>query len=122
MKTARLLLAVLLVMAAGALLCHAEGTAAGGAQVTQGASGFFTGVEVAAAIALGFAAGLCGIGQGLAIAGAVEGIARQPEASGKVQGALIIGLAFIESLAIYVLVLALILIFANPFTANVMGK
>jgi F-type H+-transporting ATPase subunit c len=75
---------------------------------------FFTGVDAAAVIAMGIAALGCGIGQGHAIAGALEGIARQPEAAGKIQGPLLIGLGFIESLAIYVLVIALILIFANP--------
>ena len=54
-------------------------------------------------------------GMTLAISKAVEGIARQPEASGKIQGAMLLGLVLIESLTIYVLVVALILLFANPF-------
>jgi len=45
---------------------------------------------------------------------AVEGIARNPEASGKVTVTLLIGLAMIESLCIYTLVIALILIYAHP--------
>lgn len=77
---------------------------------------------VGAVVALGFAAGLCGIGQGMAVGKAVEGIARQPEATGKIQSALIIGLAFIESLTIYVLVISLIMIFANPFISYITGK
>jgi F-type H+-transporting ATPase subunit c len=44
------------------------------------------------------------LGQGRAIAAALEGMARQPEASGTIQTAMIIGLALIESLAIYALV------------------
>jgi F-type H+-transporting ATPase subunit c len=83
------------------------------------AAPFFTGVDAAAVIAMAIAAFGCGIGQGRAIAGALEGIARQPEAAGKIQGPLLIGLGFIESLAIYVLVIALILIFANPATTIV---
>ena len=55
------------------------------------------------------------IGQGMAVNGAVQGIARQPEASGTIQTNMIIGLAFVESLAIYALVIALLLLFANPF-------
>ena len=43
------------------------------------------------------------LGQGRAIASALEGMARQPEASGTIQTAMIIGLALIESLAIYAL-------------------
>jgi F-type H+-transporting ATPase subunit c len=56
-----------------------------------------------------------GIAQGLGVQGACEGIARNPEASGKILTALILGLAMIESLAIYTLVIALILLYANPF-------
>jgi len=64
---------------------------------------------------LAIAAAGCGVGQGIAVGKAVEGIARQPEASGKIQGVMLIGLAIIESLTIYVLVIALILIYANPY-------
>ena len=56
----------------------------------------------------------CGIGQGIGLKSAVEGIARNPESSGKVTVTLLIGLAMIESLAIYALVVALILIYAHP--------
>jgi F-type H+-transporting ATPase subunit c len=75
---------------------------------------FFTVIQVAAVIAMAVAAFGCALAQSNAIARAMEGIARQPEAAGKIQGPLLIGLGFIESLAIYVLVIALILIFANP--------
>lgn len=53
--------------------------------------------------------------QGRALAQAMDGIARQPEAAGSIRGTLIIGLAFIEALTIYVLLIALILIFVNPY-------
>jgi F-type H+-transporting ATPase subunit c len=56
-----------------------------------------------------------GIGQGLAIARAVEGVSRNPGASGKIMTTMMIGLAMIESLAIYVLVVCLIILFANPY-------
>jgi F-type H+-transporting ATPase subunit c len=71
----------------------------------------------ATACGMGFAAGLCGIGQGLGLKGACEGTARNPEASGKIQVMLILGLAFIESLAIYALVVNLILLFVKPLGA-----
>ena len=57
----------------------------------------------------------CGIGQGLGLKSACEGIARNPDAAGKIQVSLILGLAFVESLAIYSLVVNLIILFANPF-------
>jgi F-type H+-transporting ATPase subunit c len=65
----------------------------------------------ATAIGMGIAAGLCGIGQGMGVKGACEGIARNPEAGGQLSTTLILGLAFIESLAIYALVVNLILLF-----------
>lgn len=70
---------------------------------------------VALVIAIGFAvpvAVLSGaIGQGKAVVAALEGMARQPEAAGKIQSAMIIGLALIESLVIYAFVIALVLLF-----------
>uniref|UniRef100_A0A453PMG2 ATP synthase subunit C, plastid n=1 Tax=Aegilops tauschii subsp. strangulata TaxID=200361 RepID=A0A453PMG2_AEGTS len=56
-----------------------------------------------------------GVGQGTAAGQAVEGIARQPEAEGKIRGTLLLSLAFMEALTIYGLVVALALLFANPF-------
>ena len=51
------------------------------------------------------------LGQGRIGAAALEGIARQPEAAGRIQTAMIIGLALIESLAIYGLLVSLIILF-----------
>lgn len=70
---------------------------------------------IGAALAVGLAAVGPGLGQGNAAGRALEGLARQPEAEGKIRGMLLISLAFIESLTIYGLVIALVLIFANPF-------
>jgi F-type H+-transporting ATPase subunit c len=56
-----------------------------------------------------------GLGQGRAVASALDAIARQPDASDRISRTLFVGLAMIESLAIYCLVIALILLFANPF-------
>lgn len=53
--------------------------------------------------------------QGKSICSAVEGIARNPGASGQITTAMIIGLALIESLVIYALVVVLILLFVKPF-------
>lgn len=68
----------------------------------------------AAGIAIGVAAFGCGIGQGLGLAGAMSGISRNPEAAGKIQVNMLIGLAMIESLCIYALVVSLILMYAHP--------
>jgi ATP synthase F0 subunit c len=76
-------------------------------------------IAAASVIAAGLAVGLAsigpGVGQGTAAGQAVEGIARQPEAEGKIRGTLLLSLAFMEALTIYGLVVALALLFANPF-------
>ena len=69
---------------------------------------------VVAGFAMAFAAGLCALGQGRAISAAVDAMARQPGNTARIQTAMIIGLALIESLAIYVLVVAMILLFVQP--------
>lgn len=72
---------------------------------------------VMGAAALVVAAGTIapGFSQGKAISSALDAIARQPDASDRISRTLFVGLAMIESLAIYCLVIALILLFANPF-------
>ncbi|MBF0482489.1 MAG: ATP synthase F0 subunit C [Desulfovibrionaceae bacterium] len=69
---------------------------------------------LATALGMAIAAAGCGIAQGMGLKAACDGTARNPEAGGKITVTLILGLAFIESLAIYALVVNLILLFANP--------
>ena len=59
---------------------------------------------IAAGLAVGLASIGPGVGQGTAAGQAVEGIARQPEAEGKIRGTLLLSLAFMEALTIYGLV------------------
>lgn len=59
--------------------------------------------------AMAIASGLCGLGQGRAVASATEAIARNPGAVASIRGALILGLVLIESLALYTLVIVFIL-------------
>jgi len=68
----------------------------------------------AAAIAMALGAMLPAIAMGRAIAQALDALARQPEAERSITRTLFIGLAMIESLAIYVLVVVLIILFRNP--------
>jgi F-type H+-transporting ATPase subunit c len=68
------------------------------------------GIALAGGIGIGIAAFGGALGQGRATAAALEGIARNPEASGKIQTPMIIGLALIESLVIYALLIALMLV------------
>jgi F-type H+-transporting ATPase subunit c len=100
---------------AGIAVLVLPGLAFAQAPAASGSSGWVGpfGVLVAG-FAMAFAAGLCALGQGKAIAAAVDAMARQPGAAARIQTAMIIGLALIESLAIYVLVVAMILLFVQP--------
>jgi F-type H+-transporting ATPase subunit c len=94
-------------------VCFAEEAAA----ATTGSSNvlYYALAALGCGLGIGLAALGTGIGQGIGLGGACEGVARNPGASGKITTTLIIGLAMIESLAIYALVVVLILIFVNPF-------
>jgi len=70
---------------------------------------------IAAAVAVSFGAIGPALAEGRAVAAAMEAIARQPEAAGVLSRTLFVGLAMIETMAIYCLVIALLLLFANPF-------
>jgi F-type H+-transporting ATPase subunit c len=90
------------------------------------------GVDYTNAIVIGlsvFAAGMAialgtigtGLGMGNGLNGATNAVGRNPEAQGKVLLTMMVGLAMIESLAIYALVVALILLYANPLVKVVIG-
>ena len=67
-------------------------------------------IALAAGLAIGIAALGGGIGQGRAAAAALDGIARNPGAAGQIRGPMILGLALIESLVIYALIIAFLLV------------
>jgi len=68
-------------------------------------------IAIACAFALGIASAFCGIAQSIAIHAAANGVARNPGSADQIRGMLILGLAFIESLVIYVLLIAFMLYF-----------
>ena len=78
------------------------------AEAPAGRGGVKWGV-IGAAFVLGISAAAGAIGQSKAIAASVEGIARNPGAAGAIRLAMIIGLALIESLVIYALVIAFVI-------------
>ncbi len=92
MKYVFMSLAVLLI----ASPAFAQGTANGGA---------FNSVPLAAGLGMALASGLCGLGQGKATASATEALARNPGARPGIFIFLILGLAFIESLALFTFVI-----------------
>ena len=74
----------------------------------------FFGIAIACGFAIGVAALGTGMGMGNAINAALQGVARNPEASGKIMTLMIIGLALIESLCIYALLICFIMVFKLP--------
>jgi len=70
---------------------------------------------ITAGFALAIAAAFGALGQSKGLSAAAEAIARNPSANADIRFALILGLVLIESLVIYVLLIALILFFVNPF-------
>jgi F-type H+-transporting ATPase subunit c len=94
-----------------AILCLLAPVAAFAEEAAPAAANAGGSVKTMAALAAGLAIGIAAfgasIGQGMGLKGATEGIARNPGASGKITTTLIIGLAMIESLAIYALLVSL---------------
>jgi F-type H+-transporting ATPase subunit c len=93
MKTKFLLLTIALMFCA--IPMFAQGAASGG----SGSGNIW--VPVTAGISMAIASGLCALGQGNAVNGACQGIARNPAAFPLIRFALIFGLVLIESLALY---------------------
>jgi F-type H+-transporting ATPase subunit c len=70
---------------------------------------------IGAVVTVSFGAIVPALSEGRSIVAAMEAIARQPEAAGALSRTLFVGLAMIETMAIYCLVIALLLLYANPF-------
>ena len=81
---------------------------------TMGIGLVFSGIALGCGLAIGLAALGTGFGMGNAINGALQGVARNPEAGGRIFTMLVLGLALIESLCIYALVICLIMVFKIP--------
>jgi F-type H+-transporting ATPase subunit c len=82
-------------------------------------------VAVASIVAAGFTTSVgCiapALGEGLSVSRALGALAQQPDASATITRTLFVGLAMIESTAIYCFVVSMILIFANPFWNSVVS-
>jgi len=113
MKRKVLFLTLVLVLGCAALAFAAEATEA---EKVVGLR-FFLYSAVAAGFSIAISSIGCGLAQGISIKSSV----RNPEASGKITVTMMIGLAMIESLCIYTLVICLILIYANPVSKLIQG-
>ena len=116
-KMAVMLAVVILLIGAVASVTALQAKAADTAETTASAEAEApadnsTGMK---ALAASIAIGLAGIGgtiaMGMAIAKSNEGVARQPEAAGKIQTQLMLGLVFIETVVIYALIVAILIVF-----------
>jgi len=96
------------------LVLGVSSTALAADEAIKAASWVFFGIAVACGFGIGVAALGTGLAMGHAINGALQGTARNPEAGGKIMTMMIIGLALIESLCIYALVICFILVFKIP--------
>ena len=102
------ILAVVLILGMASVVLAEDGAAE-----AAGLWSFF-GLALATGFAIGVAAFGTGIGMGYAINGALQGTARNPEAGGKIMTTMIIGLALIESLCIYALLICFFLLGKIP--------
>ena len=116
-KMAVMLAAVILLIGAVASVTALQAKAADTAETTASTEAETpadnsTGMK---ALAASIAIGLAGIGgtiaMGMAITKSNEGVARQPEAAGKIQTQLMLGLVFIETVVIYALIVAILIVF-----------
>ena len=113
MKKIVSLAAALAVLAVAGVALAADSTVAAAGLDTVGK------IALAAGLAIGLGTIGTGIGQGLTVFSALSGIARNPETAGVIRVNMIICLALIESLCIYALVVALILIYGFPFSGAI---
>jgi F-type H+-transporting ATPase subunit c len=98
MNAKRVLMLLALLALAAPLFAAEQAEAAGGNRHW---------IWISSGFAMAFASGICGLAQGKAVAAACEGMARNPGAAAAIRFALILGLALIESLALYTLVIIL---------------
>ena len=77
---------------------------------------------ITAGLTIGIGAMIPALSQGRSVATALSSIAQQPDAAQTITRTLFVGLAMIESLAIYCFVVSMILIFANPFWNHIIAK
>ena len=113
---------VLMAVMAVALFAPIAFAEEGAAAISDSMLSYFGMAVLGCGLAIGLAGLGTGIGMGTAINAALSGIARNPEATGKIQTNMIIGLALIESLCIYALVICFIMVFKVPALETIIEK
>jgi F-type H+-transporting ATPase subunit c len=112
--------AMVVVLVSSTLVFAAEAAGAPAAESFPKAI-FAVGAMVAAGISMGVGAVGAGLGIGTAASGACSAVGRNPGVQGKIMMTMLVGMAMAESIAIYALVVAMILLYANPYKAFFLG-
>lgn len=106
---------VMVIISASFAFAAPEAAAAAAAGTVDYTKAIIIGCSIiGAGLAIAFGTIGTGNGMGAGLNGATNAVGRNPEAQGKILLTMMVGLAMIESLAIYALVVALILLYANP--------
>ena len=109
------LLAMVMVIVSAPFVFAAPEAAAAPAGTVDYTKAIIIGISLfVAGLAIAFGTLGTGLGMGNGLNGATNAVGRNPEAQGKILLTMMVGLAMIESLAIYALVIALIVLYANP--------
>jgi F-type H+-transporting ATPase subunit c len=116
LKAAGLAAFLATIMFAPMAMAQHDASSAGAAVGQEGRyAGLFGYLALGCVVGLGLAAHGGGIGMGNAVSGALNAMARNPGFYGRIFTNMLIGLALIESLVIYTLVVVLLLLYARPF-------
>lgn len=84
-------------------------------KLAPGGAAFFTWLSVISVAAMALAAIGVAFAQSMAARRALDGVARQPEVAGRLMTQMLIAVVFMETLAIYALLVIFLLLFVNPF-------
>ena len=105
------LLIVISLTAVPALAANGSDAAAEAAAEESGEGRTVSSKAIAAAVVVGVVGAASAVAMGLAISKSTESMARQPDASSKINSAMMLGLVFIETIAIYALIVAILIFF-----------
>jgi len=103
-----------LILGSAAFAADQAGTAGG--KLLPGGAGFFTWLAVISVISMVVVGVGVAFAQSIAARRALDGVARQPEVAGRLMTQMLIALVFMETLAIYALLVVFLILFVNPFT------
>jgi F-type H+-transporting ATPase subunit c len=110
-----------LLMVTSSFAIASEGTAAAGSGDLSAKALVIACSVLAAGFVMGVGAFGPGLGMGQATSGAANAVGRNPDAQGKVMLTMLVGMAMTESIAIYALVIALSILYANPLLKYIFG-